>query len=107
MKKAIMLLATVSLLGFGLNAADATRGPLGFDAYDKNKDGAISKEEFNAVHTERIKAKEEAGMPMRNAANAPEFNDFDTNKDGKITKDEFQKGQLQRQQENQQNRGNK
>lgn len=94
MKKTLLLLALVSLLGFGLNAADTTRGPIGFEVYDANKDGIITQDEFNAVKAERMSAKAEAGMPMRNAANSPDFTYFDANKDGKITKEEFQTGQL-------------
>ena len=96
MKKALMLLAMVSLVGLNLSAVDTTRGPLSFEAYDTNKDGVITKEEFDAVKAERMSAKAEAGMPMRNAANSPDFAYFDTNKDGKITKEELQAGQLQR-----------
>ena len=62
MKTLFVLLA---LLGF-LNAADTTRGPIGFEAYDKNKDGIITKEEFDAVKAERMSANATAGMPMRN-----------------------------------------
>ena len=102
MKKAILLLTVVSLLGFGLHATDTTRGPIAFEAYDKNKDGFITQDEFDAVKAERMSAKAEAGMPMRNAGNSPDFTYFDTNKDGKITKDEYQKGQLERMQGNQQ-----
>jgi hypothetical protein len=77
-------------------AADTTRGPLPFEAYDKNKDGVISEEEFNATKAERMSERAEAGMPMRNAANSPDFAYFDTNKDGKITKEELLQGQLKR-----------
>lgn len=107
MKKTMLLLAMVSLFSFGLHAVDTTRGPIGFEAYDKNKDGFITQEEFESVKTERMSAKAEAGMPMRNAANSPDFTYFDTNKDGKITKEEYQKGQLERMQENRQSRGMK
>jgi len=96
MKKVLMLLAMVSLVGLNLFAADTTRGSLAFEAYDKNKDGMITQEEFDAVKAERMSAKAEAGMPMRNATNSPDFIYFDTNKDGKITKEEFQAGQLAR-----------
>jgi len=88
-----------------LAATATTRGPLDFSAYDTNKDGSISKEEFDSVKTERISAKKEAGMPMRNVANSPDFSYFDTNKDGKITQEELQAGQLKRMQENRQGRG--
>lgn len=101
MKTLFVLLA---LFGF-LNAVDTSRGPLAFEAYDKNRDGIITQEEFDAVKVERMSAKAEAGMPMRNAANSPDFSYFDANKDGKITKEELQKGQLERMQENRQNRG--
>ena len=96
MKKTLMLVAMMSLVGLNLFGADTTRGPLAFEAYDKNKDGLITQEEFDAVKAERMSAKAEAGMPMRNAANSPDFAFFDTNKDGKITKEEFQVGQLSR-----------
>lgn len=104
MKRVVAFLALVNLLGLSLNAVDTTRGPIGFEAYDKNKDGVIMQEEFDAVKAERMSAKAEAGMPMRNAANSPDFSFFDTNKDGKITKEEYQKGQLDRMQENRQKR---
>ena len=107
MKKAVLLLAMASLFSFGLHAVDTTRGPIGFEAYDKNKDGLITQEEFDSVKEERMSSKSEAGMPMRNAANSPDFTYFDTNKDGKITKEEYQKGQLEHMQENRQNRGMK
>ena len=107
MKKILLLLAIASLVSVGLHAVDTTRGPIGFEAYDKNKDGVITPEEFDAVKAERMSAKAEAGMPMRNAGNSPDFTYFDANKDGKITKEEFQKGQLERMQDNRQNRGTK
>ena len=103
MKTLFVLLA---LLGF-LNAADTTRGPIGFEAYDKNKDGIVTQEEFDAVKAARMSANATAGMPMRNAGNAPDFTYFDANKDGKVTKDEFQTGQLNHMQENRQNKGMK
>ena len=105
MKKTLLFLTIVSLLGLGLHAADTTRGPIGFEAYDKNKDGVITKEEFDSVKAERMSAKADAGLLMRNAANSPDFSFFDANKDGKITKEEFQKGQLEHMQENRKNRG--
>ncbi len=95
MKKVCVLLALVGLL----NAANTSRGPVAFEAYDTNKDNIITQEEFQSVKNERMSAKAEANMPMRNAVNSPEFGVFDANKDGKITKDEYQKGQLERRQE--------
>ena len=96
MKKTVWFLTMVSLVGFSLHAADTTRGPIGFEAYDKNKDNVITQDEFDSVKAERMNAKAEAGMPMRNAANSPDFSFFDANKDGKITKEELKEGQLTR-----------
>lgn len=107
MKKSFMCLALVSLVGLSLNAVDTTRGPIGFEAYDTNKDGMLTQEEFDTVKVERMSANAKAGMPMRNAANSPDFTYFDANKDGKVTKEEFQTGQLNHMQENRQNRGRK
>ena len=107
MKQYFMCLTLVSLVSLSLNAADTTRGPIGFEAYDTNKDGMMTQEEFNAVKAERMSANAKAGMPMRNAANSPDFDYFDANKDGKVTKEEFQAGQLKHIQENRQNRGMK
>jgi Ca2+-binding EF-hand superfamily protein len=95
MRKIGIFLALVGLL----YAANTSRGPVAFEAYDTNKDGIITQEEFQGVKNERMSAKAEANMPMRNASNTPEFSFFDTNNDGKITKDEYLKGQLERRQE--------
>lgn len=69
------------------------QGPVGFNVYDTNKDGTISEGEFNAIKATRMQSKADAGMPMRNAGNSPDFTFFDTDKDGKITPAELQKGQ--------------
>lgn len=106
MKRMLCFLALISSVSLGLYATDLpARGPLTFEAYDKNKDGVITEDEFNSVKSERMSAMANAGMPMRNAANSPDFSYFDANKDGKVTKDEFQQGQLKRMQENRQGRG--
>lgn len=96
MKRFIYGMIGICLMLSGLVAADTTRGPLPFEVYDKNKDGFISEEEFNATKSERMSERAEAGMPMRNAANSPDFAYFDANKDGKISKEEFLQGQLKR-----------
>lgn len=89
-----------TLLSFAY-AADSMpqRGPVGFSSYDTNKDGVISEDEFNAHKAARMKSKADAGMPMRNAGNSPDFAFFDTNKDGKITPEELQKGQAKQMQQ--------
>lgn len=95
------------LLFCALASLSYAANPVGFDAYDTNKDGVLLEDEFNAAKAARMSAKADAGMPMRNAGNSPDFSFFDTNKDGKVTKEEFQAGQLKRMQENRQNRSSK
>jgi len=102
MQKWLLLACIMSSV---LVAASTARGPLGFDAYDTNKDGFISEEEFNTVKAERMSSMADAGMPMRNAATSPDFSYFDTNKDGKISPEELQAGQLKHMQENRQGKG--
>ena len=94
MKNIFKILCCVSVMILALQSADMpARGPVGFQVYDTNKDGFISEEEFNAVKAARMSANANAGMPMRNAGNSPDFAFFDTNKDGKISPEELEKGQ--------------
>lgn len=77
-----------------------TRGPIPFSTYDTNKDGFVSESEFYDARGARMSEKATQGMPMRNAANAPDFSEFDTDKDGKLTKVELLEGQMQQMQQN-------
>jgi len=96
MKNVLKIVCCVSFLALVSHAADMpARGPVGFKVYDTNKDGFISEDEFNAVKAVRMSANADAGMPMRNAGNSPDFSFFDTNKDGKISPDELEKGRKQ------------
>lgn len=95
MKHFLRYIAILSVVLGTSFAADAIpqRGPMQFSEYDTNKDGSISEDEFYAVKAARMQSMADAGMPMRNAGNSPDFAFFDTNKDGKITPTELQKGQ--------------
>jgi len=66
-----------------------SRGPMTFDAFDQNANGAVTEQEFNAARAERMAARAAQGAPMRGAASAPAFADFDLNGDGQMTADEF------------------
>lgn len=104
MKNILKILCCVSFLALVSHAVDMpSRGPVSFKVYDTNKDGFISEDEFNAVKATRMSANADAGMPMRNAGNSPDFASIDTNKDDKITPEELEKGQRQ----HMQGRGNK
>lgn len=99
MKHILKVLCCVSFMTLSLQSADIpSRGPVGFEAYDSNKDGIISQDEFNDFKSKRMQSKADANMPMRNAGNAPDFDFFDTNKDGKITPEEHKKGQAKQMQ---------
>lgn len=82
------------------------RGPVPFSVYDSNSDGFVTEQEFNDLRAKRMQQKAEMGMPMRNAANAPDFATFDTNGDGKLTELELVKGQNEMMQNRRQNNAN-
>lgn len=74
------------------------RGPLPFEIMDLNGDGVITADEHAQVRAERQAVRREQGYPMRNAGNAPRFEDIDGNADGTIGPDEFSAWQAQRMQ---------
>ena len=71
----------------------ASRGPISFEAYDKDGNNFISEEEFNIVREDRMSIRAAEGRPMRGASGAPMFSEFDVNADGQLTRDEFVAGQ--------------
>lgn len=70
-----------------------SRGPIPFEAYDKNGNNQISEDEFHQARSARMSAKAAAGKPLRGGANAPSFSSFDTNKDGQLSRQELASGQ--------------
>ena len=94
MKPLLTLVSRSTLLVVSLCAKGPQgKTPRGFAAYDTNKDGIIVEDEFYEAKAKRMQAQADAGKPMRNAGNSPDFTFFDSNKDGKITPDELEKGQ--------------
>jgi hypothetical protein len=75
------------------------RGPLPFQAFDQNDDGSLSSDEFYDVHAARMKYRAEHGFPMRNAAQAPSFEQIDVDGNGSISPDELSKYQSERMQQ--------
>lgn len=68
------------------------RGPIPFASYDKDGDGLISEQEFNAAHEKRMAQRN----AMRRAAAMSMFSEFDTNADGQLTEDELAAGRSSR-----------
>ncbi|MDF1763968.1 MAG: hypothetical protein P1U57_11210 [Oleibacter sp.] len=101
---ALLSISAVYLFSFNVSAADApdirAMGPIPFASYDKDGNGVISEDEFNATRAERMQSKTNNGMGMGKGmgqgmgmANAPQFSDFDANSDGEVSADELLTGQ--------------
>lgn len=56
---------------------------------DANADNAVSAEELYAFRAKRMAERVEAGGKMKNAKNAPSFEDLDLDGDGNLSADEF------------------
>jgi len=90
----VSMIIAVAMLPFVARADDSTKkGPPAFSDFDLNGDGYVSEEEFNTVKAARMKARAEAGKPMKGAATAPTFSDLDTDGDGRLSEDELIAGQ--------------
>jgi len=72
------------------------RGPVAFSAVDLNGDGLVSAREFAEHRAQRQAARAAQGKLLRNAAQAPRFEDWDTDADGFLTADELISGQQAR-----------
>ena len=82
MKKLYISIVTALLSGTAMLVAAQgltyrQQGPAPFEVYDRNGDGAITAEEFNAFRDERRAARAAEGRPMRNAGTAPTFEQVD------------------------------
>lgn len=67
----------------------------GYSELDANSDDAVTAEEFNTFRAERMAARAEAGGKMKNAKNAPTFEDLDLDDDGNLSAEEFAEHQSQ------------
>lgn len=76
-------------------------GPIPFEVYDINKDGSISKDEFNKTIEQKIQAlKEQKQKNNKKDKKRLSFEDIDQDKDGKISKVELLEVQLKSLQNN-------
>lgn len=60
-----------------------------YSEIDGNADDAVTPDEFYAFRAERMAARAEAGGKMKNAKNAPAFEDLDLDGDGVMSAEEF------------------
>jgi len=89
----IAVVLAIALLPVAARAqAPGPKGPPAFSEFDKDGDGFVSKEEFEAARAERHAAMAKEGRPMKGMANAPKFEDFDTDGDGKLSEAEWAAG---------------
>ncbi len=64
--------------------------------FDSDKDGKITKTEFEDAQQRHMTKNAEEGRMLRNAGNMPIFEDIDTNHDGSFDAAEFSKHQQER-----------
>lgn len=90
----VSMIIAVAMLPFVAKADTPMRkGPPPFSKFDADGDGFVSEDEFNTTKAARMKARAEAGRPMKGAATAPTFSDLDTDGDGRLSEDELVAGQ--------------
>ncbi len=65
------------------------RGPIPFEIFDADGDGAVSEEEFNQALADRMAANAAEGRAMKNAANMPQFEVIDTDQNGTLSETEI------------------
>lgn len=90
---ALLLHGTAGVAWASEPAPLPARGPIPFAAYDRDGDGLISEQEFDAVRAQRIADRAASGARMGNLANAPTFADLDGDHNGWLTPEELAAGQ--------------
>ena len=90
----LIVMGSMSVVPAVLSAEDMPeRGPIPFSVYDADRDGFVNEKEFYDARAARMEKKAKQGMPMKKAANAPDFSFFDVDKNGKLSKVELREGQ--------------
>jgi len=74
----------------------AGRGPMPFGAMDLDADGYVSSQEFYRHREARMAARAAQGRLLRNAGQAPRFEDWDMDGDGLLSPAEVSSGQQAR-----------
>lgn len=86
----LLLIIPGVLLAVTLQAAEIPlRGPVPFEAFDKDGNKMISPQEFVETHNLRKKMRADANMPPSRMPNEPAFTYFDSNADNQISAEEL------------------
>ena len=94
-----LLVAFIAAPALAEEPAVPATGPVPFESFDADGSGDVSQEEFNKMHSERIRARSEEQRQFRNMGNAPVFSDIDTDGDGRLNRNEVQAHQKKRQEQ--------
>ena len=86
---ASLFLGTALLAGMGYNMPS-------FSEFDANSDAQVTQVEFDAARAQRMGKNAQEGKMMRNAENAPSFEEIDTDGNGNIDAGEFKVHQQDR-----------
>ena len=65
-----------------------------FSDFDTNRDGKMTKAEFEKAQQERMKKQSDSGKMMKNVDNKPSFESMDINKDSVVDTLEFSEHQV-------------
>lgn len=88
----LLLLLSFSLMAFSVLATEIPlRGPMPFEAMDKNGDNMLSPQEYVEAHNLRKKMRAEANMPGGRMME-PGFNYFDSDGDNLVSRKELEEG---------------
>ena len=72
------------------------RGPISFEVMDLDGNGVVTQAEHAQVRAERQRVRSRQGFPMRNAGNAPPFEQIDRDGSGALDRDELSAWQSRR-----------
>jgi hypothetical protein len=92
LKHSLLFCLLVSIAGvLAAQTPIPARGPIPFNGFDQNGDGAITQQEFEAVHAQRRQSKAGKGR-----MDTPDFQSFDLNGDQLLSPEELAAGQRKR-----------
>jgi hypothetical protein len=91
----VAALATAIAGGIAAAGGDAStlplQGPIPFEAFDLDGNGALTRQEFDAVHGRRAEERAKAGLPAPRQSRS--FGSIDADGDGAITREELEAAQ--------------